>query len=250
MPADYTANRSKQLEVLCYNLIMNALENIIPNPAKAIFLAKRALPELVYDAVQLEGINYTLPEIQTLLDGITVGGHKLSDETITLNQAAAWRHLFKWLEEKSFNLSKQRACELHAIASREEALQWGQFRTGQVTIAGTDYQPPFANELDQLWQDMLDHAESINGIYPRAIFIFLTMARNQFFYDTNKRMGRLLMNGIILQAGYPAINLPANKQTEFNRLMLEFYADGDTAAMTNFMINCLDQRLVDIMSET
>ena len=37
-------------------------------------LAKRQLSELVYDAVNLEGIPFTLPEIQTLLDDITVGG--------------------------------------------------------------------------------------------------------------------------------------------------------------------------------
>jgi hypothetical protein len=36
----------------------------------------------------LEGINLTLPEIQTLLDGVTVGGHKVSDQNIALIQAA------------------------------------------------------------------------------------------------------------------------------------------------------------------
>jgi hypothetical protein len=42
-------------------------------PKKALFLAKKQLSELVYDAVNLEGVNYTLPEVQTLLDGVTVG---------------------------------------------------------------------------------------------------------------------------------------------------------------------------------
>ena len=56
--------------------------SITPNKAKALYLAKRQLSELVCDAVNLEGILYTLPEVQTLLDGITVGGHKLSDEKL------------------------------------------------------------------------------------------------------------------------------------------------------------------------
>ena len=43
-------------------------------------LAKRQLAEFVCDTVNLEGMNFTLPEIQTLLDGITVGGHKLTDQ--------------------------------------------------------------------------------------------------------------------------------------------------------------------------
>lgn len=54
-------------------------------------LAKRQLAEFVCDAVNLEGINFTLPEIQTLLDGVTVGGHKITDQQIALNQADTWR---------------------------------------------------------------------------------------------------------------------------------------------------------------
>jgi len=46
---------------------MYSLDTIKPNQEKAFFFAKRQLPEFVYDAVNLEGINYTLPEIQTLL---------------------------------------------------------------------------------------------------------------------------------------------------------------------------------------
>lgn len=61
-----------------------------PNRAKAMMLAKRQLSEFVYDAVNLEGIHFTLPEIQTLLDGITIGGHKVTDQQIALNQADAW----------------------------------------------------------------------------------------------------------------------------------------------------------------
>jgi len=49
-------------------------KKIKPNVQKALMLAKREVSVLVHDAVQLEGINFTLPEIQTLLDGVTVGG--------------------------------------------------------------------------------------------------------------------------------------------------------------------------------
>ena len=62
-----------------------------PNLDKALMIAKRQLAEFVYDAVNLEGLNFSLPEIQTLLDGITVGGHKLSDQQIAINQGNAWR---------------------------------------------------------------------------------------------------------------------------------------------------------------
>ncbi|MBE3655021.1 cell filamentation protein Fic, partial [Vibrio navarrensis] len=44
--------------------------NMKPNIPLAKQLAKRDVPALVYDAVNLEGVAMTLPEVQTILDGI------------------------------------------------------------------------------------------------------------------------------------------------------------------------------------
>ncbi len=223
------------------------LKAIVPNREKALFLAKKQLPELVWDAVNLEGIHFTLPEVQTLLDGITVGGYRLSDQRIALNQAAAWRFLFDAVYHGQFELTKGFVCALHAIAGEEEALEWGQFRSGAVTIAGTDYKPPQASGLDVAWEQMLRETEAIADVYDAAIFLFLQMARQQFFYDVNKRMGRFMMNGLLLSQGYPAINLPAKKQLEFNQLMLAFYASNDPAAMQHFMKNCIEAKVLEAM---
>ncbi|SDU00068.1 hypothetical protein [Desulfobacula phenolica] len=76
-----------------------------PDKPKAIMLAKRQLVEFVCDAVNLEGINFTLPEIQTLLDGITVGGHKVTDQQIALNQADTWRALLELIEKNQFEIT-------------------------------------------------------------------------------------------------------------------------------------------------
>lgn len=187
--------------------------------------------------------------MQTLLEGITVGGHRISDQQIVLNQGNAWRWLFDALRTERFSLSQAVVCELHAIAAKEEALAWGAFRTGGVTIAGTDWIPPPAAELPEHFEQMRQQAEHLEDLYDRAIWVFLEMARNQFFYDVNNRMGRFMMNGLLLDAGFPAINLPARRQLEFNQLMLAFYPSGDHAPMNAFMRSCLDPRLVDIMRE-
>ncbi len=220
------------------------------NQPLALQLAKRQVPELVCDAVNLEGINYTLPEVMTLLDGVTVGGHRLSDETITLNQAAAWKFLFSAIETDQFIFSQDFVCKLHAIAAQNEALKWGQFRDGNVTIAGTDYMPPLASTLDTHFQQMVNRAQLIVDIYDRAIYVFLEMARTQFFYDVNKRMGRFVMNGILLQAGFPVINVSAKRQLEFNTLMLAFYSSNNQKNMNLFMRSCLDPRVVTMFQQT
>jgi Fic family protein len=225
------------------------LQNIKPNKDKALMLLKREISSFVTDAVNLEGINITLPEVQTLLQGITVGGHKLSDQQIVINQHHAWETLMQWIKSHSFEVTAQKACALHAIAGKDEALEWGQFRSGGVTIAGTQYLPPKSSELNRMFDTMIEEFEQVSDIYDKAIFIFLCMARCQFFYDVNKRMGRFMMNGVLLNAGYPAINLPAKRRLEFNQLMLSFYHSNDQKPMNIFMRSCLDDRAVEIMQE-
>jgi Fic family protein len=217
--------------------------------SKALMLAKRQLPELVCDAVNLEGINMTLPEIHALVDGNALAGHTLSDQQIAMNQIEAWRQLFRWVANNQFLLTAETACRLHAVAGKDEALESGVFRSGSVTIAGTDYMPPGADQLPGLFEQMVEASWAYKDIYDRAIHVFLTMARRQFFYDVNKRMGRFMMNGLLLQAGFPAINVPAKRQLEFNQLMLAFYPSGDQEPMNRFLRSCLDDRVIRIMKE-
>ncbi|MFT6914038.1 MAG: Fic family protein [Motiliproteus sp.] len=225
--------------------------NMPANKKMALFIAKKQLVSLVYDAVKLEGINFTIPEVQTLLEGITVGGHKLSDQTIAVNQGKAWKQLFDWLKQDQFVLSKELACNLHAIAGKEEVMEWGIFRTGQVFISGTDYAPPHCSELDAQFSTLLSElsVSENNDVYDNAIHIFLSMARNQFFYDVNKRMGRFMMNGYLLSHGYPVINVPAKRQLEFNELMIAFYESGDEAPMNPFLRSCLGENAISMMLE-
>jgi len=229
--------------------INRLISGMKPNLEKALMLAKREVGVLVHDSVLLEGINFTLPEVNTLLEGITVGGHKLSDQQIAINQGNAWRFLFSSVKNDEFCLSVEFVSALHALAGKEEALEWGAFRSGMVTIAGSEYLPPKANDLLAMFNQMIISSDRIDDIYDKAIHVFLTMARCQFFYDVNKRMGRLMMNGILLSEGYPTLNLSAKRKLEFNELMMRFYDSGDEAEMNVFMRSCIDLRIVEIMSE-
>jgi len=215
-----------------------------PNKKMSKFLAIRELPSLVCEAVNLEGINITLPEVQTILDGITVGGHLISDQNIVINQAKAWKYIFKLIDEDIFEFNKITAFEIHKIAGKEEALEYGVFRFGNVTISGTDYKPPPAEKLDNIWLKMKSEVNLISDVYDKAIAIFLKMARTQFFWDVNKRMGRFMMNGILLKEGYPIINVPVKRQLEFNKLMLNFYSSNDMKYMNIFLRTCINKKII------
>ncbi len=96
---------------------------------------------------------------------------------------------------------------------------------------------------------MLFEFEKLEDVYDKAIHLFLFMARTKFFYDVNKRMGRFIMNGFLLSQGFPAINLPAKRQLEFNTKMLTFYESGNQEEMNLFLKSCLDPKIVQIMKE-
>ena len=101
-----------------------------PNQKRAIWRAKKVFAEIIHDVTALEGNPFTVPEIQTLLDGITVGGRKVSDSEQVLNQKDSFLHLFNSVESGHFSLCPKIACDLQRIAARGEALKEGVFRDG------------------------------------------------------------------------------------------------------------------------
>lgn len=205
---------------------------------RACFRAKKAFDQIIFDTVKLEGNPYTFPEVKTLLDGVTVGGHKPSDEMQILNQSASWKLLLKKVQEGSFHVNKNTFCELNNIAGAEEALMWGKFRDGTVNIAGTEHKPPGASQLNAVFSKGLDYINGIENPLEQAMVFFLFGSINQFFYDVNKRTSRLIANGILLSAGYDAINIPAKRQLEFNEKMIRFYDSKDGTEMLAFLATC------------
>ncbi len=204
----------------------NKLSIFKPDSKLAFYLAKKDKIDFIYNTSALEGNAMTYPEVQTLLEGITVGGHKLSDEQQILNQNKSVDYLFDLLENKAFKLDIDTFTTLHSFVAKEEALTWGVFRESSVNIGGTDYQVPHADDLEKIFREGTEEIQKIVHPIVRAITMFLFGAKCQFFYDGNKRTSRLMMNAILIEAGHPILNIKAKDRLEFNSMMIKFY-DGD-----------------------
>jgi len=211
--------------------------NFSEDKQRYLFLAKKDKIDYIYNTAALEGNAMTYPEVATLLDGITVGGHKLSDEQQILNQDRSVNLLFSMLGQNKFELNKQVLCTLHAEVAREEALQWGKFRDGNVNIGGTDYLPPAPSALDPIFIEGLREIKRIQNPIVKALSYFLFGARTQFFYDGNKRVSRLMMNGVLLAAGFPMLNIKAKDKLEFNKVMIAFYDSEDYLTALAYLLN-------------
>jgi hypothetical protein len=219
---------------------------------RATFRFARMLPEYVWDAGVLEGNPFTFPEVKTLLDGVTVGGRKLSDQEQILNLAASSKHLLDLVRRQEFRLDKDTFCTLHALVARNEALEWGHFRGEGAELRFTPdvalgergrYTPvptePGAERLNRIFSDGLAALqENVPNPLERATAFCLFGSLQQFFFDGNKRTSRFMMNGALMMEGIDAISIPAMRAAEFNSRMVEFYTTRDATQMMGFVLQC------------
>lgn len=163
------------------------------------------LPEYVWDAGVLEGNPITFPEVKTLLEGVTVGGRKLSDQEQILNLADSSKYLVELVKQGQFRLDKETCCSLNARVARNEALEWGHFRgegpetsytpdvalgdRGRLTPLPTERDAPRLNEV--FTKGVRSLQESVSNPFERASAFFLFGSLQQFFFDGNKRTSRL-----------------------------------------------------------
>jgi Fic family protein len=218
---------------------------------RALWRYQRALPGFVWDAAVLEGNPFTYPEVQTLMEGITVGGRKLSDERQVANLAEGARELVQLVKSGEFHLDKAASDHLHYLIARDEALEAGHFRgEGTLTLTpgvnlgehGT-YRPPPTERgganLRRIFERGVETLRTeIDAPFEQAIAYFLFAALQQFYFDGNKRTGRWMMNGHLMRHGIDAISVPASRRAEFNAAMVEFFRTKDGTGMFAFMASC------------
>ncbi len=219
---------------------------------RVCFRFHRMLPEFVWDAGVLEGNPFTFPEVKTLLDGITVGGRKLSDQEQILNLAESSKRLLALVKINEFHPDKTMFCALHGIVARNEALEWGNFRgegretnyTPDVSLGEHGRYTPLptvagAPELNRVFLAGTDALNTlIDNPLERALAFFLFGALQQFFFDGNKRTSRFMMNGILMSHGIDAISIPARRAQEFNESMVRFYLSKEATEMMVFLATC------------
>ncbi len=219
---------------------------------RVVFRFSRNLAEYVWDAGVLEGNPFTFPEVKTLLEGVTVGGRKLSDQDQILNLAEGSRYLVELVKKGRFRLDKDTFCSLNALVARNEALEWGHFRgegaetsytpyvalgaRGRFTPLPTEKHAEALNEVFTAGVRALQ--ENVSNPFERAAAFFLFGSLQQFFLVGNKRTSRFMMNGILMTEGIDAISIPAVRATEFNSRMVDFYTTRDATQMMSFVLDC------------
>lgn len=217
---------------------------------RSLFRLEKSLPELVWNAVALEGNTFTLPQVQTLLDGVTVGGKKLEEAEQILALSEGMDLMIRAVRDGSFSLSKQMSDTVHAVVAKHEAIESGNFRGegtvhggGSVRLAGggTVDGDPTGERGEQLQADYTNLLAALGALSDpraRALVYFASATRSQFYFDGNKRTARIMMTGALIQSGFEPLNIPYARQEEFNVALDELFRTDDGTRLISFLTTC------------
>lgn len=213
---------------------------------KARHRFRSALPDLIWNAAALEGNTFTLPEVRTLLEGVTVHGRPLEDERQVLALSEGYSFVDEAVGNGTFRLDKQTSDAVHALVARHEAIESGHFRGegsvgggGAVRLADGGYVegvPP--EQLPERWELLAEHLSGIDDARVRALAYNAAATRTQFYFDGNKRTARLMMAGELMSHGYDAVNIPNARRLEFNLALDALFSTNDATELMAFIASC------------
>lgn len=210
---------------------MNYPDKYHLTPEQSLFLAKKKWDENVYCGMKMENRAVTFPQTKTILEGVNVPNVQLDDIQAILNMRDAWRYLLNSLQE---SVTLEYLCKINEYIARNEALAWGELRTGRVAISGTDYAPPIPqkevveNELNTILCADTTATE-------RALTAFAWGARSQLFWDGNKRTSLVLANKLLLQSGAGMLTISEKHMEQFNAQLLAYYNTGQMEPLKQFL---------------
>ena len=125
-------------------------------------------------------------------------------------------------------------CKLNDFIARNEALEWGKRRNGNVGVSGTDYKPPIP-EFSNVERELNAILSSNITTTEKALNAFLWGTRGQFFGDGNKRTSLTVANKILVSEGVGILTITDRYMQDFNSLLLEFYSTGDGEELKQFL---------------
>ncbi len=198
---------------------------------QSIFLAKKKYDDNIYCGMRMENRAVTFPQTQTILNGVNVPNVLLDDIQAILNMRDAWRYLLNTVDAP---LSVEYMCKLNEFIARNEALEWGKLRNGNVGISGTDYKPPIP-ELTSVERELNAILASDTTATEKALNAFVWGARGQFFWDGNKRTSLTVANKILVSEGVGILTIADKHMQEFNILLLEYYNTGEGEKLKQFL---------------
>ena len=152
--------------------------------------ARANFTKLVHTNARFEGVNTTLPQTQTIMDGMSVAGVPVEDVLTIVNLKRGWQYITAQNSPLTLTMEKQ----INKIVAAEDALVPGELRQGKggVNLGSDDFfEQPLINERQE--QSFLQKilADPRTTITDKALTVMYHNMRQQIFWDGNKRTATL-----------------------------------------------------------
>ncbi len=188
--------------------------------------ARKNLVRLVFTNSRFEGLNTTLPQTQTIIDGMSAAGVSIDDTNVIVQLKRGWQYVIRGNKPLSLKIEQN----INLLVARYDSLDPGSFRTGNVTVELRNGNGEYTSQKF-VYEDEVDFFDSLmqknTSITDKAMTLMYHDMRNQIFWDGNKRTATLAANKLMIDHGAGLINVPLDKWNTWNDLISKFYLSGD-----------------------
>jgi len=223
------------------------LDALRPLPAAAVArLREHILVEWIYNSNAIEGSTITLQETRLILEtGLTIGGKPLREHFEVINHRDAIQYV-ESLVASPEPITPFHVRQIHKLVlSRIDDENAGRYRETQVRIAGAAFTPPESWQVPNLmmeWGEWLTAEERTSHPVVLAALAHHRLVAVHPFIDGNGRTARLVMNLILMRAGYPPTVIQRVNRRLYDRVLEQADA-GKPAALVNFVGRAVERSL-------
>lgn len=202
--------------------------------------------ELTYTSNAIEGNTLSRAETALIVDkGITVEGKTLREHLEAVNHAEAFDWILKHIDATRQDITEDTILELHQmILQRIMNDQAGRFRTVPVRIAGSAVIMPNALKVPDLMREFVSWLQTNQG-HPVTVAVdaHLKLVSIHPFVDGNGRTARLLLNLLLMQAGYPPAIIRTKDRASYISSIEKIQLGGSPEEYYSLMYAAVDRSL-------
>ncbi|EDW76247.1 uncharacterized protein Dwil_GK14760 [Drosophila willistoni] len=206
---------------------------------------KEAYFQHIYHSVGIEGNTMTLAQTRSILETrMAVDGKSIDEHNEILGMDLAMKYINASLVQK-LEITIKDILELHRrVLGHVDPIEGGEFRRNQVYVGG--HVPPGPGDLAVLMQRFEDwlNSEYSSSLHPvnYAALAHYKLVHIHPFIDGNGRTSRLLMNTLLMRAGYPPVIIPKQQRSKYYHF-LKLANEGDIRPFVRFIADCTEKTL-------
>lgn len=199
------------------------------------------LSTFTYDTNAIEGSTLTLRETSMILfDKITPPGKTLREIYEVENHKKAFDYILNYKGD----INKKFVCLIHRLLTHNILGKYsGVFRKVKVFIPGAEIIPPKPESVENEFKQLMDwYNKNKKKYHPIVVSSYIHTAFEGIhpFIDFNGRVGRLLLNFILLKNRFPAIDIK-NKEKARYYDALQRALKGNLKPFVNFVIKYIKE---------